>query len=183
MFKKGNIPWSKGKKLVEQKTEIILCKCGCGNELNQYDSRNRPRSYISNHFKSPILGKKEYIPSHKGIKHTLETKKQISRNRKGKATGPSNKMWKGGISFLYKRERDRIMETFEYKLWRKSVFERDNYTCQHCGVRGNYLEADHIKPFAYFPELRFELSNGRTLCKPCHLKLPTHGKRYIMSIL
>lgn len=54
--------------------------------------------------------------------------------------------------------------------WRKKVFERDDYTCQDCGVRGTYLEADHIKPWAYFPELRFELSNGRTLCRPCHDK-------------
>jgi hypothetical protein len=58
----------------------------------------------------------------------------------------------------------------ESKLWREAVFKRDNYTCQNCGIRGNYLEADHIKPFAYFPELRFELSNGRTLCKNCHNK-------------
>lgn len=54
--------------------------------------------------------------------------------------------------------------------WRKAVFARDNYTCQICKVRGTYLEADHIKPWAYFPELRFELSNGRTLCRKCHDK-------------
>ncbi len=56
----------------------------------------------------------------------------------------------------------------EAKSWRIAVFERDDYTCQICKVRGNYLEADHIKPFAYFPELRYDLTNGRTLCRPCH---------------
>ena len=56
----------------------------------------------------------------------------------------------------------------EATIWRRAVFERDNYTCQWCGVRGSYLEADHIKPWAYFPDLRFELSNGRTLCRLCH---------------
>jgi hypothetical protein len=61
--------------------------------------------------------------------------------------------------------------------WRKAVFERDNYTCQHCHVRGGYIQADHIKPFAYFPELRFDLNNGRTLCKPCHVKTDTYGGR------
>ncbi len=58
----------------------------------------------------------------------------------------------------------------EMAKWRRAVFERDDYTCQGCGKRGCELNADHIKPFAYFEELRFELSNGRTLCVPCHNK-------------
>ena len=62
-------------------------------------------------------------------------------------------------------------------IWRKAVFERDNYTCQICRVRGKYLEADHIKPFAYFPELRFELTNGRTLCRKCHDKTKISAKK------
>lgn len=61
--------------------------------------------------------------------------------------------------------------------WRKAVFERDDYTCQFCGVRGTYLEADHIKPWAYFPELRFEISNGRTLCRKCHDGTKMSAKR------
>lgn len=52
--------------------------------------------------------------------------------------------------------------------WRKSVFERDDYTCQMCNKRGGYIEADHIKPWAYFPELRYSRDNGRTLCRACH---------------
>jgi hypothetical protein len=57
--------------------------------------------------------------------------------------------------------------------WRKKVFERDNYTCQKCNARnGNgvsvYLEAHHVKQFALYPEIRYEVSNGLTLCKPCH---------------
>lgn len=63
----------------------------------------------------------------------------------------------------------------EYKAWRLAVFERDNYTCQFCGARGVALNADHIKSFAYFPELRLDLGNGRTLCVPCHKTTPTFG--------
>ena len=76
------------------------------------------------------------------------------------------------VKFGYtKHQLDRLARySIEAKSWRKRVFERDNYTCQICKVRGTYLEADHIKPFAYFPELRYELSNGRTLCRPCHNK-------------
>lgn len=77
------------------------------------------------------------------------------------------------------RERDMIKKRPEYIAWRKAVFMRDNYTCQMCGERGGELQADHVKPFAYFPKLRFSLSNGRTLCKTCHRKTPTYGSRAI----
>jgi 5-methylcytosine-specific restriction endonuclease McrA len=59
--------------------------------------------------------------------------------------------------------------------WRKAVFSRDDFTCQICGIKGGYLEADHIKPFSTHHDLRFELSNGRTLCRPCHMKTDTWG--------
>jgi len=71
----------------------------------------------------------------------------------------------------------KIRQSAAYKSWRTLVFERDNYICQHCEVRGTYLHADHIKPFALYPELRLEPSNGRTLCVPCHKKTGTWGHR------
>lgn len=71
----------------------------------------------------------------------------------------------------------RLRQSTLYKLWRKAVFQRDNYTCVICNVRGGTLNADHIKRFADYPELRFDINNGRTLCKECHLKTDTYGNR------
>ncbi len=83
-----------------------------------------------------------------------------------------------------KRTADKkIRQSAAYKAWRTLVFERDHYTCVACGDH-NYegrgeslaLHADHIQPFALYPELRFEVSNGRTLCVPCHKKTGTYGR-------
>lgn len=78
--------------------------------------------------------------------------------------------WEGGKS----AENHLIRNSNQYKEWAKSVKERDDYTCQLCGERGGRLHSDHIKPFSKYPELRFELSNGRTLCMKCH---ELHGWR------
>jgi hypothetical protein len=110
-------------------------------------------------------------PSFKGKKRSLET---IQRMRESKS-GEKNPMWKGGITPM----RTKIYHSLEYKLWRKAVFDRDKYTCVWCGDnRGGNLEADHIKPFAYYPELRFAIDNGRTLCHECHTKTETYLNRW-----
>ena len=55
-----------------------------------------------------------------------------------------------------------------YLDWRKAVFERDNYTCQHCFERKNKIHAHHVKTWEEAPELRVDLDNGLTLCTRCH---------------
>ena len=61
-----------------------------------------------------------------------------------------------------------VRNSSQYVEWRTNVFNRDNYTCQKCGKRGGDLEAHHLYPFAEFPEKRFLVDNGVTLCCECH---------------
>jgi len=109
-----------------------------------------------------------------GKSHSLESRKKMSIARKGLLAGDKHPNWKGGISPI----NHRIRTSVEYKAWRKQVFERDKYACVLCGDdSGGNLNADHIKPFAWYPELRLEVSNGRTLCEPCHRKTDTFAGR------
>jgi len=131
---------------------------------------------------SPNKGKKlskewreKLSKSHKGIntwiKGTKQTKEHIAK--KSPPTGSANWKWKGGVTTI----NEKIRKSPEYKLWRESVFKRDGYTCIWCKKVGGEIHADHIKRFSDFPELRFAIDNGRTLCKGCHLTTDTWGSR------
>lgn len=102
---------------------------------------------------------------------TIESRRKMSESRKGER----NWNYQGGVTEInYK-----IRHSFEYRLWREAVFERDKYTCVWCGDnKGGNLNADHIKPFALYPELRFAIDNGRTLCVPCHKTTDTYGNQF-----
>lgn len=57
----------------------------------------------------------------------------------------------------------------QYKKWRKQVYIRDNHQCQWPGCSSKKkLNAHHIKTWANYPGLRFEISNGITLCYNHH---------------
>lgn len=162
--------------------KIVVCKCG--KEFYVRPAAFRPTNYCSRSCyqslpttKVTLICKfceKQYQTYASHVKHRGSS--YCSRICLGKynsinKTGVNSTGWKGGIS----KEHHRIRQSKEFKDWRISVFTRDNYTCIFCGQHGGYLEPDHIKPFAYFPDLRFDINNGRTLCKPCHKTTDTYG--------
>lgn len=174
-FRKGHKPWNKGKKATDElksklsKIQKELHESGFYNKqdsarkISKVMKGRRPQDHIN--WRPPMTGKK----------HSIETRRKISVANKGKTKGEKNANWQGGISFQYKLERSLAMEKFEYRFWRELVFEKDDYTCVFCGVRGGRLQADHIRPWNLFPELRYEIENGRTLCISCHRKTDTYG--------
>lgn len=125
------------------------------------------------------------VPWIKGGTHSPETREKLSQSHIGRPhfdrRGKNCHLWRGGVTETNKA----IRSSLEYKNWRRAVFERDNYTCVKCSQTGGYLHADHIKPFAYYTDLRFELGNGRTLCVDCHKTtdsyLKVKGRKYVTS--
>lgn len=121
-------------------------------------------------YQIPRRSYKENVPPNRGKELTNDHKTRISKALKGNTnmpTGEEHFNWQGGVTPINAKVRNSL----EYKEWRNKVFERDNYTCQNCKIRGGKLEADHIKPFCKYKELRLIINNGRTLCKECHKKI------------
>ena len=94
--------------------------------------------------------------------------------------GAESPTWKGGVA----RERcERYV--YDYIKWRKDVFIRDKYTCQCCNAKNGHgkkvnLNAHHIFNWADYPELRFDINNGITLCEDCHYNFhKLYGKRKV----
>jgi len=89
--------------------------------------------------------------------------------------GNKSPHWKGGVS------RD-IHSTAEhkYKNWRLSVFKRDGFKCRIANSDcKNYVQAHHILRWADYPELRYQINNGITLCLAHHPRKRAEEKRLI----
>lgn len=199
-FKKGQIPWNKGnhdkRKPLSQEIKEKIRLANLGKKRSPEATKKISDSKRGKKQSIETIKKRMESRKKRGVWHTPETIEKMKKNHKG-STGKhwklseetkkrqslaqsreKNPSWKGGKT----PEKIAIRMSKEYKLWRTAVFERDNYTCIWCGQKGGKLNADHIKPFAYFPELRFAIDNGRTLCIDCHRKTDTYGNKFINNL-
>ena len=151
---RGKIPWNKGKMIFDNLRKKI-------GEATKKAMRKVDKDKLS---------------FWKGKRMSEKTKKKMRESRKRIGNHPpvhygkDNNNWKGGIT----PANQKIRESTEYKLWREAVFTRDNFTCQNCLEKGGELHAHHILSFSQFPELRFAINNGITLCKECHKKTDSY---------
>lgn len=81
------------------------------------------------------------------------------------------------VDYSKKQPKDR--NGILYQEWRTQVYERDNYTCQHCGKHGEKLNVHHLYNYAEYICLRLVVENGVTLCEDCHKKFHhTYGRKH-----
>ena len=142
-----------------RKIQTKPCKY-CGEEYEKHYAMSQNNWDNRSKYCSRSCLRRDTVPGFTGKHHTKEIKElnRISH------TGENNVLWKGGISKLDSHERSK----FRLRV-RKIIFERDKHQCVECSSK-EYLQITHIKSFADFPELRFEIDNCRTLCMGCHYK-------------
>ncbi len=152
--------------------EVPKCKCIiCGKEFkgdkynkNKYCSRE---CYLQDH----CIKNKERICPKCGksfIAKTAEDKYcswECYNKDRHMPKGEEHWNWQGGVSLLNDRH-----DSSEYKEWRKKVYERDNYQCVKCGSKEK-LNAHHILAWKFYPDKRYDLDNGITLCEKCHTQI------------
>ncbi len=147
-------------KLTFQQRAQWVCQCDCGNFLItpvRYFTKD-----VLHNCGCEVHVEKERM---RKIKHKAS---KIAWTRPGyreQYIGENSYNWKGGKYTGDNRK------SVDYLKWRKSVYERDEYICQICGVRSNrenQLNAHHLHSYNDFPDMRLDISNGITLCENHH---------------
>lgn len=156
---------------VNQKIKnTVMIKYGCSNQFKNDDIKEKIKSTMQNKYGVDSPMKSDDIKS-KAQKTCMEKYGVTNYGAIYSSThkGELSPTWKGGVDH-HRCER----ATFEYNDWRRSVFSRDNYTCQCCNkksTKGNpvELQAHHILNWKDNIDFRYDLNNGITLCQKCHM--------------
>jgi hypothetical protein len=159
-----------GKNVIPIRNTQKFCSHRC---VSQYYSKDAAkRGFLLRKGKSfeELFGKKkaELIKAKMSLKlKSRSLSKKHKENLSLRFKGEKSYRWKGGITSINRR----IKSSGAWKDWRKQVFERDNYECVCCGISGLKIELHphHIIPISIDRTQSFNVNNGLTLCKECHL--------------
>lgn len=113
-----------------------------------------------------------------GLLDTIELVR--ARAAELRAAGEMSKLMSAGRQGIAPEEWDgfrndywqRVRSSKEWADWRTQVYARDGYHCVLCGAgstRANPLDPHHIWKKSLYPERVFDVTNGVTLCRACHL--------------
>lgn len=166
----------------ESRIQTNIDKFGCENPFGNSEIQDKIKIYyLENYGVDHNMKIKECVDKAKQTnldRYGFENYCQTSEYRESHS-GEKAWNWKGDAATTIRDGRELPI----YKDWRKSVFSRDKYTCQCCGVRngnGSYirLEAHHILNWKDNKKERYDVDNGITFCAKCHLKFHSkYGKK------
>ncbi len=159
-FKKGCIPWIKGKKGVFKHTE----------ETKKWMSESRKgkkhwaygKTFSKEHRRKMRLARLGVIPWNKGLK--------------GFQAGEKHPNWRGGVT--------KYGYSFNFnKELKELIRKRDNYECQMCGCSQEKCQEEHNEKLCVH-HINYNKKNNNpdnliSLCKRCHAKTITHPELWV----
>lgn len=151
----------------------LYCSKSCANSVNA--SRDRLKKYIQDNgaWNKGLKGKSgKENPRYSRVDKNCKfcgNNFTVKNYRKDTALYCSRKC-KTDDNLGLSSQLERLRRSKDYKIWRDLVYERDNWTCQKCLVRGGKINAHHIQNFSSNEDLRMDIDNGITLCRECHYK-------------
>ena len=128
-----------------------------------------PRKTVTVDVTNPMYGRRGPLSPSYGKPRSLAVREKISLGMRKR------------YPFRYSKLAKLIRVNTRMDEWRRVVFVRDNYRCQECGAtRG--INAHHLIPLhklvkeyeimtledAIACPMIWDVSNGQTLCRPCH---------------
>lgn len=135
----------------ELRSVIWECLCDCGNK-KEVSFRNLNKGNTQS---CGCLAKEFIVEKNKkwGIDHR----------------GENHPSWNPDLTEEDRARRRSGLADGRVSDWRVSVFIRDKHTCRICKKKNKELNAHHLDGWNWCKEKRFDLKNGITLCKRCHL--------------
>jgi hypothetical protein len=134
--------------------------------------RNHKDALIIRNKKNPYFPTKEEVGKISQKKRTGRHIKCLSCNKEFYVTKKSKKKFcSRDCNLNYwsrnRKEQEDWRDNTNYKVWRISVYKRDNYRCRICGSKIS-INAHHIILGIKNKTLRYSLNNGITLCGEHH---------------
>jgi len=152
--------------------------CRCGKRLSSMKSKNCVKHQtLDSHIKIGAANSGRIRSQDTRLKMSIAHKGRVPTNGVFGRKGLENPRYILDRSLLAKKQE---RNDSAYKDWRITVYRRDNFKCKinnsDCSGR---LEAHHILGWTEYPELRYEINNGITLCRAHHPKVRAEEKRLI----
>jgi len=200
LINKGSKMISGEKEFTDAKNSVIKYRCSCGNidekrfsafyetpscsscqKRNKYSQKEVDELFRSMNWQLLSIYKNNNTPMdyicERGHKQNITLSNLLKGVRCRKCynednSGENHHNWNHN-----KKKEDRLDDRkyHEYNVWRKEVFERDNYECQICGdKKGGNLNAHHKDGYNWCKERRTDVSNAVTMCNICHTEF--HSK-------
>jgi len=173
-----NVPRMHGKHQSEYQKECVR-KANLGNTRNLGRKNGHPSLETIEKIRKSNLGK---IVSEKTIQKLKDSHLGIPNKSKGikrpQCSGENHPNWIKDRSLLKISENK--ADDYKYSIWSKEVKNRDCWKCKinNKDCKGR-LESHHILNWRDFPELRYEVNNGITLCLVHHPRKRIEEKRLI----